>query len=422
MSNSLAIAAATSTIRFLLERAIQADPALSGTPVTTKPPATARGTNRGKQLNLFLYEVRPNAAFWNGDTRSAPGTLPPLALNLYYLLTAYADDRDDEDAISQQVLGRALSTLHDHPLLDASEIQAALAGSELESQLERVRITFQVLTNEDIWKLWSAFQTPFRLSAAYEASVVLIDSTRPAVSALPVLKRGSDDRGVQTVPAPSPSVTGVTPVASFPRPGALLGDDLRIVGQALDGAGDDVTARLTGPGDAPVQELAPVPGAPSGELRVHLPSPSEDPDLSKFAPGIYRLGLVIRRPDQPVGDPPRPLLWTTNEVAFGLAPLVTVAPLAAAAGDLTLTLTCQPRLRPEQRVLLLFGDRQVAVDTVTTPGNTAQPSTLTFQVSAVPAGRYVVRLRVDGVDSVPVVMTGTPPKPAFDPNQTVVVT
>ncbi len=411
MSNSLAISAVTSTVRFLLERAVQQDPELASTVITTKPPGTARSTNRGKQLNLFLYEVRPNAALWNGDPRS-PGALTPLALNLYYLLTAYADDLDNEDAISQRILGRALSTLHDHPLLGAVEIQNALAGSELENQLERVKITFQLLTNEDIWKLWSAFQTPFRLSAAYEASVVIIDSTRAAPAALPVLRRGADDRGVQTLASPSPSIDGVTPVTTPARPVAQLGDELLVGGQGLDG--DGISVRLVGPAQIPLQTLAPQPGRTATALRVHLPSAAEDPDLSKFTPGVYRLMLVIGVPDQPA--------WTTNEIPFRLAPTITVAPLAAAAGDVELTVTSRPRLRPGQRVLLLLGDRQVQPDTLTTPVDPTQPSAIIFRVTAVQAGRYVVRLRVDGVDSLPIVATGTPPVLHFDPAQTVIVT
>jgi Pvc16 N-terminal domain len=412
VSNSRAISAVTSTIRFLLERAVQADPELASTVVTTKPPGTARGNNRGKQLNIFLYEVRPNAAFWNGDPRAAPGGFTPLALNLYFLLTAYADDLDNEDAVSQQILGRALSTLHDHPLLGAVEIQNALPGSELENQIERVRITFQLLSNEDIWKLWSAFQTPFRLSAAYEASVVLIESTRAAPAALPVLRRGSDDRGVQTLASPAPSLDRVAPVATPARPVAQLGDDLLVTGQGLDSSG--ALVRLVGPADIPIQALAPQPGGTPTELRVHLPSPAEDPDLSRFAPGVYRLMLVVGGSGQPQ--------WTTNEVPFGLAPVVTVAPLSAPAGDLQLTVTCRPRLRTGQRVLLLLGARQVQPETLTTPADPAQPSTIVFTAAAVAPGSYVVRLRVDGVDSLPIVATGTPPRLSFDPAQTVTVT
>jgi hypothetical protein len=50
------------------------------------------------------------------------------------------------------------------------------------------------------------------------------------------------------------------------------------------------------------------------------------------------------------------------------------------------------------------------------------PTTLTFSIPNVDAGSYVVRLRVNGVDSIPVIYSGTPPLPAFDGSQTVTVT
>ena len=416
MSNTLALAAVTSTLRFVIEKAVLQDPTLAGTTITTKPPGTARGTNRGKQLNLFLYEVRPNAGFSNGDPRgpAKSGELgfPPLALNLYYLVTAYGDERDDEDTISQQILGRAMAALHDHPLLGAAEIHNALPASDLDQQIERVRISFEALSNEDIWKLWSAFQTPFRLSAAYQASVVLIDSTRAVRAALPVLRRGNDDRGVQTVPSPSPTLESVVPAAAPSRPGVSLGDDLIARGQNLSGEG--IGVRLIGPAGLAARSLVPGPGSTANELRVHLPAPAEDPDLSKFAPGIYRMALVIDRPDLPA--------WTTNEIPFGLAPQISRSPATAPAGDLELSVTCRPRLRDGQRILLLFGDRQAAVDTLTTPADPAQPSTVTFRLTAVPMGSYLVRLRVDGVDSLPVVLSGDPPRFDFDPALRVTVT
>jgi len=49
------------------------------------------------------------------------------------------------------------------------------------------------------------------------------------------------------------------------------------------------------------------------------------------------------------------------------------------------------------------------------------PSSAKFTVPAVAAGTYMVRLRVDGIDSIPVVYSGTPPVPAFDTSQQVVV-
>ena len=52
-------------------------------------------------------------------------------------------------------------------------------------QIERVRITPQPLSVDELSKLWTAFQTHFRISAAYQVSVVLIESTRPNVRRCP---------------------------------------------------------------------------------------------------------------------------------------------------------------------------------------------------------------------------------------------
>ena len=69
--------------------------------MTTLPLDKARGNNNNNQLNLFLYQIARNAAWSNRDIpqQVKPGEtgVPPLALNLYYLVTAYGRD-DDADA------------------------------------------------------------------------------------------------------------------------------------------------------------------------------------------------------------------------------------------------------------------------------------------------------------------------------------
>jgi hypothetical protein len=138
--------------------------------------------------------------------------------------------------------------------------------------------------------------------------------------------------------------------------------------------------------------------------------------LAKWVPGIYSVSLIVNRPPLPA--------WVSNEIAFGLAPVITVSPTTAPAGTLTLTITCAPRIDARQRVLLLIGGQQVSPQGMTNPADTTKPTTLTFQVLGVVASptAYPVRLRVDGVDSMPIVSTGSPPKFAFDPNQSVKVT
>ena len=70
---------------------------------------------------------------------------------------------------------------------------------------------------------------------------------------------------------------------------------------------------------------------------------------------------------------------------------------------------------------LMRSSREVSTNAIVTPGNVLQPTTLTFNVPAVAAGEYVVRLRVGGIDSLPVTLTGSPAALNFDPQQRIKV-
>jgi hypothetical protein len=179
MSNPLAIAAVTATLRHLLDRGLGR--ALPGTTVTTRPLDKAREQNSGNQINLFLYQTMPNAAWRNIDPGLGPSgdaAQPPLALTLYYLLTVYGQNEDDSEPFSHRLLGLAMDLFHQHPILAPCDIRDALAGNDLYQQVQRIRISFQPLLFEEMSKIWATFQTQYRLSVAYEVSVVLIDSRR----------------------------------------------------------------------------------------------------------------------------------------------------------------------------------------------------------------------------------------------------
>jgi hypothetical protein len=412
MSNPLSIAAVTATLRRLLDLRINEDPGLSGSTVSAQPLDRARGTNNGNQLNLFLYHTAVNAAWRNRDMprQVAPGETgqPPLALNLYYLITS--SGQNNEDVAGHHLLGRAMSVLHDHALLGADEIAQALPDADLHQQVERVRITPQPLSLEELSKLWATFQTQYRISAAYQVAIVLIESGRASRTPLPVLSRGQDDRGVPAqadlVP-PFPALTEVIPPAR--QPAVRLGETLTLRGHHLDGASLGVTfsnPHLTAP--VPFQVVA---GA-ADEVRVKLLDAVDDPAAPvRWAAGFYTVALTVHRP----GEPDR----TTNEVPFILAPRITTTPMPAAfarvAGDATVVLSCSPQVRPEQRAALLLGDREVLAEP-----HSAATGTLTFVVRAAPPGEHLVRLRIDGADTLLVDRTATPP--VFDATQKVTIT
>lgn len=415
MSNALAIAATTASLRnLLLSQMPTLDADLSDLEVTTQPPDLARKGITKAQLNLFLYQTALNGAWRNMDmprqVRPGETGAPPLALNLHYLITAYGRGESDNDVVSHRVLGGAMSVLHDHPLLSRSEIGLALPNNDLAEQFERLKITPLPMALEELSKLWAAFQTQYRISAAYEVTVLLIDSRTPVRSALPVLTRGEGDRGVATVASTAPQLREIRPLRS--QPAARLGEDVAILGDGLTST--DTMVRFVSPRLAQPIELAPNSGGSSSQIDVHLPSKTEDANaLSRWAPGFYTVALVQKRS----GVPP----ISSNELAFALAPQITVTPLVIPPGPVTLTLTCEPRIVAGQRILLLGGGGQLEPASVVTPADPTQPTTLTFTAPGAPPGRYVLRLRVDGVDSIPVIQSGTPPLPSFDPAQTVTV-
>jgi hypothetical protein len=405
VSNALAIAATTATLRQVL---------LSGgiAKVTLLPPDTAGKSVTSDQVNLFLFQTSLDAAWRNqdmpGQVKSGEAGRPPLPLNLYYLLTAYSST-DPEDLTSHGLLGQAMRIFHDHPVLGAAEIQSAtthdVPGSDLQDQVERVRIVPQVLPTEEISKLWTAFMTPYRFSAAYLVSVVLIESRRAMRAPLPVLSRGAGDRGPTVLTGSLPLLDAVSPVTGLP--GVRLGEDLSLTGEHLAAA--SVQVILRGPlGTGPFAPKA-LPLVADGEIVASLPGagePAGNPAQSAWPAGVYTAQVIASQ----AGEPDR----SSNELPFALAPAITVSPLAAVGPNVTLNVTCTPDVRPEQRVSLFFGDREVPA-----PARTAQTAALQFAVTGVAAGSYRIRLRVGGVDSIPVDLAATPRQ--FAANQTVVI-
>jgi len=408
VSNPLAIAATTLTLQAILQSTIVSDPAdtdLTDTTVTILPPDKARGNGNANQLNLFLYQIVPNAAWRNMNVPSQVATgetgNPPLALTLHYLLTAFGKDNDTTLPFGHHLLAKAMSILYDHALLGPDEIRAATSatfpGSDLDKQVERVRITLQPMSLEEISKLWTGLVTQYRLSVGYEVSVMLIDSTQAKKTPLPVLTRGV--KAPASLIPPFPALDQI----QFPnsQTSALLGDSLVLTGNHLDGT--SVGLVFNHPlWNAPV-EIAPQPGGTATQVTVIIPN-----SAANWPAGFYTVSLMVQRPTETYRR-------TTNQVSFGLAPKITIAPPSSAGPKITYTVTCSPEVRPEQYAALLLGDQEIVAQPHVT-----QTASLSFKAQNLSAGKYFVRLRVDGVDSLLVNRAVTPPM--FDPTQKVTVT
>jgi hypothetical protein len=414
MSNALAIAAVTATLRNLLHSGLTADHNLADASVTMQPVDRARANgDSANQMNIFLYHVQPSATWrsmdYPGRARSGESSFPPIGLNLYYLLTAFGRDNDTQRPFSHELMGRAISVLADHPLLGADEIKAALPENDLWTQIERIRFTLQPYSVEEIAKIWTGFQTQYRLSVAYEASVVLIDSNRPAKTPVPVLTRGRDDSGVKaqgSLLPPFPAIDDI--VIPNEQTTVRLGDLLTFTGANL--AGDSVSVGFSNPRLAAPFVVPPQPGGTDQQVTVIVPA---KPAI--WPAGIYTVSIVVSRKNPDDGSIED---HTTDEKMLPIAPVITntfpIKVKRSAKGIATIKLTFSPEVLPGQRVAMLLGHQEVPA-----PPFATQVNNLTF-VTAIAPGTYLVRLRVDGVDSQMINRAVKPPR--FDTAQQVILT
>ena len=414
MSNQLAIAAVTRSIQsMLLESKIE---------TKTFTPDRA-GREQGTYINLFLYHTTHNATWRNQDipsrVRKSERGNPPLALSLFYLLTAYGED--GSNLADQRMLGEAMRVLHDRPILKSQTVRNALknypelANSELADQIDKVRIVPEHLDIENMSRLWTTFQTQYRVSAAYQASVVLIESKRPGPSALPVTRRGAEDQGVISNLGASPTIFSVEYRSELNEPAlpaASIGSIISIHGANLPQDGINAVIRdpriTSSDNDEDlIARLFPQPGG------IENPQTESFDTLLKFKldenSGLWRAGLVSLELEVKTENRSQ----TTNAIPLAVAPKIlttggnasVVATIEVQDGKRLLTVSlAYPTVNPHSVYLLLnpFINGNAANKWFQIPaiaslvGNELSP---VFDISNIPKGEYWVRVRAEGIDS-----------------------
>lgn len=403
MSSPLALAAVTGTLQYLLSQVCNApSTGLGGVNVTAIAPDLIADVPAGnndvqRQLNLFLHQVTPNPAWRNvgfpslGPDGATRLKNPPLALDLHYLLTAYAN----ADTEAEAILGYAIMMLHQYPTIARSDIATALqnipssnplyqvlSGSNLSSQFEMIKITPATLGREELAWLWTALKADYRLTFPFQVSVVLIESPQPTTGVLPVISP------VVTVQPSLPQamlINAPTGLAAAP------GDSVTITGQAL---GSINNLLLTYPPQQVHFFIA--PGTVTGtSITFTVP---EDP--ANLPAGPCTLTAVVT-------DGSGNILQSSNSVPMPIAASIAASPAPSVTNSATqtqVTLNTDPQVKTTQTVALLLGSNSAPAQPFTTAGGP-----ITFQFSpALAAGSYIALLQVDGVIG-PVTFTTSPP-------------
>lgn len=403
MSNHLAVATVSAALRDLVIDATE--DALPGVSleVETGRPDTVDPADGVAAVSVFLYQVSPNANWRNDDlpTRRRNGEVqrkPQAALNLHYLLSFFGNEGLQEP---ERLLGSVVGALHARPLLTRQMIEsvlltdAHLVQSDLAEQIDLVRFVPEALNLEEMSKLWSVFfQTPYQLSVAYEGTVVLIEPDgEPARPTLPVRVR---NLYVETFR--QPVVDEV--VADGPVGAAILpGSDLIIRGHNLRGA----VTRLSVGG-----ESAEPPVVQADEIRLPLTEPP-------FPAAALRAGArglqVIHERLMGTPEEPHPCGVMSNVAAFVLRPVIQLLP--GDVPDVTQIVDPDPEPAPALVVAVdpSIGERQrveLLLNAAGAPGEThaieAKPrdvvtQTPIFRIPDVTPGSYLMRIRIDGAES-----------------------
>jgi hypothetical protein len=375
MSNFLAIATVTETLRQMLGTMVSKD--VPGANATALKPSESVE----KAVNIYLYQVGPNASWRNDDLPSRRGdrTLvqrPRAALDLYYLFTFFGDESHQEP---QRIMGSVISTLHSRPVLSRQLIQNAIShadflnGSDLGEEIELVRFTPISLSLEELNNLWSGFfQIPYSLSMAYQASVVFIEGKDIAETPLPVL-----DRNLYVVTMLQPHIEEVAPDQG---PGQPILAKSRVFVKGRNLRSDATKVLISG------KEIEP-DDIQENRIGLNLPD--------GLRAGIQSLQVIH---EMMMGTPPETHRGSESNVsAFVLRPTIRL-------NSDSKTISVNPEIGKGQRVVLFLNeinrttDEPPAAYSIVIPIDAAT-SSVQIPESGIKSGEYLVRLGVDGANS-----------------------
>ncbi len=174
MSSYMVVASVSEAMRRILWEAFNADDVIrpivgsEQAIVFTNPTETARDS--ANRLSLWLYQITENEFVKNRPMLRGNGhdtaQFPPLALNLFYLVTPFAPSGEADHLL----LGKSMQILYDNATL--------LLRDATENIAEELRIIFCRLTLEELTRIWEALREPYRLSVCYQVRVTRIDSER----------------------------------------------------------------------------------------------------------------------------------------------------------------------------------------------------------------------------------------------------
>jgi hypothetical protein len=144
--------------------------------------------NSNTRLSIFLYQIVENSYLKNTEPEYIGidrMRRPPLFIDLHYLFTPYAKNRETELIIIEKLM----QVFYDNPVLKKELLKGTLKGSGN----DEIRIVPNNITFEEINKLWERFPNKaFKLSLSCILTPVRIPSEKPPAVIKRVMEKEID--------------------------------------------------------------------------------------------------------------------------------------------------------------------------------------------------------------------------------------
>ncbi len=298
--------------------------------VTLLPPGDKLPVVSG--VNLYLYRVTESPSTknrsWPGDRATPPSNQRALGLHLFYLLTPLGAKPDDtsfeqgDDA--HTMLGAAMLTLQENPVLNDVHLPGFDADTVLPvfllNSYEQIKVYLMPTSVEELSKIWATINQPYRLSVAYEVSLVELTPTPPP----PVGGGIVTSTGVSVITLDAPRLIALTPASgalAHIAGNAVTPNDLQISGFGFSFPGQTPIVLV---GGQPVV-IKSVPAPTDQALTVVLPT-----DLDAGPQADVRITLNRRTST--------PLQFIVSPWLNSLTPIRTALDSSAAQGPFDLNL------------------------------------------------------------------------------------
>lgn len=410
----------TKVLKRVLEESIKSSSAWSPRPDPTLSVLPPDKLDEGT-LGLYLYHINEDPHFKNqppvgSSTDPVPVQYNPMGLNLFYLLTTDAKaDTEVEMLDAQLLLGLAVKSLHDHPVLtDKSEVNSIKIFEEIgiDKTDTRLHITMQPTAYNEAVSYWTAGQSPLRLSAYYQVSVVMLEPEEPPSRGGRVL-----DYGVHTFVTGAPRLISSKNILSVTIPDTGVTQDLELrpaevpfdsrftlLGNNL--GGDDMQLVLNNSRwDEPIAaDLS--WGVTATDERV-IAIVQNQTDGNDILPGLYSGKVLINEYRTMPDGSTRTFTKTSNETPFAITPRIDTISTPDGAGNVDVTgYIFQHSDISAEDVQVYLGTELLSSGTggALNPGeyDISSPTTLEFRLpTSTASGHIPFRLLINGAESPP---------------------